>query len=889
MLSKLSELGEAVALAIAVFHSIDARDYVELLKEFERAGCVAEATLARLHTLRRAASHRALSHQESRAEGLKALAAAHALCVWFCQSYYDRSLRVPPFVIHQPDAPLHEAEGFDSLQSSRDLVLRSRSSGEGSAGDQPLSNDPEVRLAQLSELAFGVIEAVKGDPEELRQLLQKIHTSISTARQPLLLGVIGEFRTGKSTLINALAGDEVAFVDEVEATPVPCVFRHGPKRYAQIVRKDGRREDLSIPEANVTLSLHRHDAAWLSSVSHVEYFTPRPGLAGLDIWDSPGLGGSNKNEDVANEFLERVTGALWVFDATIVGKASISGPLRRLKETGKTVVALLNQVDGMDEDEIARAIQYLKTSHPGVFAAIVPVSAKEAVARTLRDEEDARLSELRRVLHECILRNAEKDRLRRIQRTVEASIWLVVDCIESYRRDFSDRLGFLQHTRDNLAAAADRLLESVPQIAAEEAQVAFRATEQAKLSSMGGRFGPLSETFGEAAHRLGVPYQDRSRRGWLLDAVQELDSTESLKQAWQAVSRGVLTRLETEWAAASDQAIELSRSAIPDVAPATLTRTPQAFHPGDEGKIADESVKHGLFVGGIAVAGAGLAAAAGLVAWPALLIALPIGFAAGWKKHSDLSYQAEPSFEEAERRFREHVAHMRKEIAERIGKDLRPKVSALLEQAIFQMAQKHHSEILGPVHERSVLDASKLLQWASQKLQDICSDKERRSGRDLWRKPPVVVTPDPAGNLIFEGLFSSVRVRLDIMLPALDFPLSSILFRLPTSVSVRLITTCHAQDRARLAAEIERGIGTWGGECKIRVLTNQDGSRAQLPGTMLVTPDASLVTNDSMRSFEHSTITLTEHPQGHRAAQREFAEHWEGKSARSGRLRVHPL
>ena len=908
-LSKLRKLGEAVANAIAesIPLAIEPRDQFELLEELGRANCVDETILSRMHTLRRlgnSAVHPARDGtpqlpEDLREDALEALRSAHALCIWFCRTYYEATVEESHFQSPSPHREtVVDAEWAEEAHDSTDLVLRVDPADEQekaiSVPGNSLSDIPEVRLAQLSELALKVIQAIRGNPDELERLLLKVHSNITAARQPLLLGVLGEFRTGKSTLINALAGDALALTDVVETTPLPCLFRQASTRGAHLVFRDGRRQALSVDEVNETLSRHRDDKGWLSTLSHLEYSTTLAGLDGFEIWDTPGLGGSEENERVANEFIDRVTGVLWVLDATLLGKASIAGPLQGLKQTGKTVVAVLNQVDGLDgEPEIAKAIQYVKTSYPGLVAEVVPLSATEALHHVTHGEQDARLTQLRRALQSCILNNAERDRLHRIQRTIEAAIWAVSDCIEDYQRDLDDRLGFLQHTRDNLQTACRRLVDRVPELTAIETMVAFRAVEQTELAALERRFGSLADTVAdlrEMAQSLGVgSTQERSRVDWLRSAKARIDNPDAIREQWKVVADGLLKRLETEWAAASDEAIELSRSAIPDVAPADLSKTTSPFRGTDDDRLLDQAVKHGVYAGGLAAAGVGVAAAAGLIAWPVLLLAIPVGLLAGWKKYDDLTYQAEPSSAEAEKIFRSYVSRRRKDLADQVVSDMQPKVSALLDEAIYAMAQAHEKEVLGAVHEATVQHASRILRWVSQKLQEVCSDGSRRSYQNLWHELPVVVTPDQDGRLKFESLFGSVRLRLDIILPSLDMPLGSLLFHLPSSVSVRLITTCHEQDRANLTKEIARAFGTWGGERKVKIAVTSDGLRVPIKQSVFVTPDSALVATDNLRGLFHRVITLVSHQAGHLAAQREFAELWEGKSARYGKLRIHSV
>lgn len=152
---------------------------------------------------------------------------------------------------------------------------------------------PENCLNESAVLARQAIEDVHLDPNSLDRVMLAGRTKVENAAKPLRLGVIGEFRAGKSTLINALIGEEVAFVDFLEATPIECVFKYGEKREVTIVYRDGRKDKTSIADANEQLSSRRDDLTWLATLDYVQYTVPSPRLQNFDLWDAPGMGGSS--------------------------------------------------------------------------------------------------------------------------------------------------------------------------------------------------------------------------------------------------------------------------------------------------------------------------------------------------------------------------------------------------------------------------------------------------------------------------------------------------------------------------------------------------------------------------------------------------------------------
>src|SRR5436190_2550868 len=77
----------------------------------------------------------------------------------------------------------------------------------------------ETALGKLLRLAT----EMRRDPATLDTL----HALLTDVREPLLFVVVGEVKAGKSSLLNALFGEDFAKVDVLPATDRVYIFRHG--------------------------------------------------------------------------------------------------------------------------------------------------------------------------------------------------------------------------------------------------------------------------------------------------------------------------------------------------------------------------------------------------------------------------------------------------------------------------------------------------------------------------------------------------------------------------------------------------------------------------------------------------------------------------------------
>ena len=149
------------------------------------------------------------------------------------------------------------------------------------------------RLAELAEKAAGAY----GRPD----LALRAGAMVRRLDAPFLpVLVVGEFKSGKSSLVNSLLGIDVCPVDDDIATAVPVVVSSGDEPRATIVHEPSETgdPDESTPTTRVDVS---EIAEWVTEqgnpdnerrVARVEVTLPHKVLAaGLAFVDTPGVGG----------------------------------------------------------------------------------------------------------------------------------------------------------------------------------------------------------------------------------------------------------------------------------------------------------------------------------------------------------------------------------------------------------------------------------------------------------------------------------------------------------------------------------------------------------------------------------------------------------------------
>jgi Dynamin family len=213
--------------------------------------------------------------------------------------------------------------------------------------------DGAARLLHLADLA----QVLGAEPvaEEARELAARV------AEGRFYVACVGQFKRGKSTLLNALVGHEVVPTGFVPVTAVPTVIRFGDRVRARIRMRDGSWRDIAMTELKeyVTEELNPENK---KGVDGAEVFVPSPLLAsGMCFVDTPGLGSVfTGNTATTQAFIPHIDAALVVVGAD----PPIAGEELALVETvGKQVqdlILVINKSDRTTEPERAAAAKFTR-------------------------------------------------------------------------------------------------------------------------------------------------------------------------------------------------------------------------------------------------------------------------------------------------------------------------------------------------------------------------------------------------------------------------------------------------------------------------------------------------------------------------------------------------
>jgi GTP-binding protein EngB required for normal cell division len=215
------------------------------------------------------------------------------------------------------------------------------------------SVDGAYRLLRLSRMA----QELGAEPvaEEARELVARV----SEGR--FYVACIGQFKRGKSTLLNALVGRAVVPTGFVPVTAVPTVIRFGNELHARVRMRNGSWRDVALSDLKeyVTEELNPENQ---KDVDGAEVFVPSPLLSsGMCFVDTPGLGSVfTGNTATTQAFIPHIDAALVVIGAD----PPIAGEELALVESIGTqvedLILVINKADRTSDPERAAAAKFTR-------------------------------------------------------------------------------------------------------------------------------------------------------------------------------------------------------------------------------------------------------------------------------------------------------------------------------------------------------------------------------------------------------------------------------------------------------------------------------------------------------------------------------------------------
>lgn len=410
----------------------------------------------------------------------------------------------------------------------------------------------------------------------------------------LHVSVLGEFKRGKSSLINAMLGEEVLPAGVLPLTAVATEVAFGA-RAATVVDLDGRRYDIDLGDlADYVTEEANPDNE--RRVARVEVRVPAPLLEpGVVLVDTPGTGSIYRhNDDAAHQARLDGDGAILVLSADSPLSDGERQLLRALAERGAPTFLVLNKIDHLaaaERDQVGRFVSDTAAAVAGRPQPLWCLSARAALdaRRAGRPIERAAVGDFAAFaaafsafvaadLVQARLVTAQVE-LARLGRTLDESVALeaaalaldadtlarrvqaFLDAAAAQRRAFNDERTLLERDVAHLnAAIAARLSDFARRAPGDWSE---RLVEVADAAGMGRLEDELAAAV-EAAVREGFESFRRAEAG-------------RAEAAWEQLARRFRDRTQSRVNAVRDAATDLFAVSLPDVAIPGVTEERDRF------------------------------------------------------------------------------------------------------------------------------------------------------------------------------------------------------------------------------------------------------------------------------------------------------------------------
>jgi len=249
---------------------------------------------------------------------------------------------------------------------------------------------PRCDLAELLDRALTCIRTPSATHTRVLERLNGLRERLTTER--FQFAVLGQFKRGKSTVLNALLGQAVLPIGVVPVTAIPTFLEAGATLRICVTYLSGKVDEF---ESHDTDAIRGKLSAFVTeesnprnalNVARVDVFLSAELLErGVVLIDTPGVGSALRHQTTAADaVLPECDAALFVVSADPPITEIEIAYLARVRETVARLIIVLNKIDLVEVHEREKAITFLRDAlvdHAGFdpFTPIFNLSARDAL------------------------------------------------------------------------------------------------------------------------------------------------------------------------------------------------------------------------------------------------------------------------------------------------------------------------------------------------------------------------------------------------------------------------------------------------------------------------------------------------------------------------------
>ena len=313
---------------------------------------------------------------------------------------------------------------------------------------------PILEITKEMRDVFAEYELTKKELARTEELIDKIEN------RKITVSVIGQFKRGKSMLVNSMIGEKVLPIGIVPVTAVVTTIEHGER--AAVVRfENGILKEIDFDELKSYINEQENSDNHLG-VRKVTIYSPSGLLeGGMTFVDTPGVGSVHqKNTDEAYAFVKESDAVIFMLSVDSPINSIEVEFLKNAKEYASKFYFVVNKVDTIDEDELGQYLSYCR----GLIRELMEVDDIQLFSVSAKFGQG--IEELKYVIkHDCetkvreIIEQSAKLKMKDIGASALSQIMLYRTTLQMTGRQFDETFGELERCFTELREEAKNFAE----------------------------------------------------------------------------------------------------------------------------------------------------------------------------------------------------------------------------------------------------------------------------------------------------------------------------------------------------------------------------------------------------------------------------------------------
>lgn len=313
--------------------------------------------------------------------------------------------------------------------------------------------------------------------EKLTELQQDIKNDF------FVVVVLGEFKRGKSTFINALIGNDLLPTDVLPETATINALIYNEKPELEIIMQDGSVERGQVERSFLERFSAKNQTDECSKIKYLKIGYPFKLLNNnVVIVDTPGVSDLNEQRcDVTYNFIPKANAVLFMLDANSpLKKSEIDFIEEKLLAQGiDNIIFIVNKYDNIDDEEdedfwenlqVHMLKVFSESEHPLKALNMYPLSAKMALRGVLEQKQNfidaSGITEIKTALQKTVSEGrVEEEKLARYKARVQIVLLGLGSELENKRALKSADLEKLREAQVGLQELFDEQLENKQKLA----------------------------------------------------------------------------------------------------------------------------------------------------------------------------------------------------------------------------------------------------------------------------------------------------------------------------------------------------------------------------------------------------------------------------------------